>query len=432
MSEEGENNSSRDEATENLFNFSERDEARKESPEEDDHSQVIYNEELSLQNIFIDKIEGDPQTAGVRREVASDAANEAGEASGSGSSDSLAVAAAALSTASGDQAETSLAGAASDDSQRFEDNTAPRSSGLRMSQDASDAANEAGAAALDKAQASTRTTSESESVSESEQPSGLESSNGLQPNAEIVQQLQEESSEPTPVNSAPNAGNDAATTVLEGAQVISGQLTATDTDQDSPLVYSIGEGVSAPEGFLFNSDGSYSFDPAVQAYDHLNVGDSQVVTVPFTVTDEEGATDTALIQITVTGTNDAPIAGADVFSTVEEGASLIAGQLVSVDVDDNAAASFAVSEGGVSPAGFALNSDGSYTFDPSSSEYEYLGLGDSQVLTIPITVTDEHGATDVSQIQITITGTSNEPLAGANVFATVDEGASVITGQLSS
>ncbi len=46
----------------------------------------------------------------------------------------------------------------------------------------------------------------------------------------------------------------------------------------------------------------------------VGAGDSTVVTVPITVTDEEGATDSSQIQVTVSGTNDAPIADSDVIA----------------------------------------------------------------------------------------------------------------------
>ena len=91
---------------------------------------------------------------------------------------------------------------------------------------------------------------------------------------------------------------------------ISGQLTSSDLDDGATATFSISEGIDAPAGFVLNDDGSYSFDPADEAYEHLSAGDSTVLTIPVTVTDDQGATDTSQIQITVTGTNDAPVAGA--------------------------------------------------------------------------------------------------------------------------
>ena len=233
-------------------------------------------------------------------------------------------------------------------------------------------------------------------------------------------------------NDAPVAGADVTTSVDEGAASISGQLTSTDLDDNATVAFSISEGSDSPAGFSLNPDGSYSFDPTDSAYDHLNVGDSAVLTIPVTVTDDQGGTDTAQIRITVNGTNDAPVAGADVTTSVDEGAASISGQLTSTDLDDNATVAFSISEGSDSPAGFSLNPDGSYSFDPTDSAYDHLNVGDSAVLTIPVTVTDDQGGTDTAQIRITVNGTNDAPVAGADVTTSVDEGAASISGQLTS
>ncbi|MBN3564951.1 VCBS domain-containing protein, partial [Aliamphritea spongicola] len=231
-------------------------------------------------------------------------------------------------------------------------------------------------------------------------------------------------------NDAPVAGADVTATVNEGDSAISGQLTATDADDSASLTFSVTTGASVPAGFTLNADGSYSFDPQDAAYDSLDAGDVQTLTIPVTVTDENGATDTQQIQITVNGTNDAPVAGADVTASVNEGDSAINGQLSATDADDSASLSFSVTNGASVPAGFTLDADGSYSFNPQDAAYDGLDAGDVQTLTIPVTVTDENGATDTQQIQITVNGTNDAPVAGADVTATVNEGDSAISGQL--
>ena len=166
--------------------------------------------------------------------------------------------------------------------------------------------------------------------------------------------------------------------MAEGDSAISGQLSASDVDGDS-VSFSAD---SLPAGFTLENDGSYSFDPADAAYDGMGVGDSQTLTIPVTVTDENGATDSQQIQVTVTGTNDAPVAGADVTANVAEGDTAISGQLTASDVDGDSVSFSADSL----PAGFTLESDGSYSFDPADAAYDGMGVGDSQTLTIPVTV----------------------------------------------
>ncbi len=215
-------------------------------------------------------------------------------------------------------------------------------------------------------------------------------------------------------NDSPVAGAAVTANVDEGDAVINGQLTVSDVDDGAIATFTITSG-NAPDGFVLNADGSYVFDPADSAYDHLNVGDSEVITIPVTVTDDNGATDTSQIQITVTGTNDVPVAGASITTNVDEGDVAISGQLTSTDSDDGATASFTVSVGSTAPDGFVLNTDGSYSFDPADSAYDHLNVGDSEVITIPVTVMDDNGATDTSQIQITVTGTNDVPVVGASI-----------------
>ena len=58
--------------------------------------------------------------------------------------------------------------------------------------------------------------------------------------------------------------------------------------------------------------------PTNAAYQHLAAGATTDVVASYTVTDEHGATDTATLTITVTGTNDAPVAVADTNSGLED------------------------------------------------------------------------------------------------------------------
>ncbi len=149
------------------------------------------------------------------------------------------------------------------------------------------------------------------------------------------------------------------------------------------------------------------------------------------MTGSNGETSETRIEITVIGTNDAPIAEAEVARNISQDAAVISGQLGSSDLDDGATATFEISEGDQSPAGFELNANGSYRFDPGVDTYLHLKAGASQLLKVPVTVTDEHGVTDTTEIQITVTGTNDAPVAEAEVVREVDEGGAVISGRLS-
>ena len=206
-------------------------------------------------------------------------------------------------------------------------------------------------------------------------------------------------------NDAPVA-QAASFSVAEDAPLLSGSVVATDVDANASLSFALNG--TAPAGLTFNGDGSYSFNAASSAYQSLGVGQSAVLTVPYTVTDDQGATSTANLVITVIGTNDAPVAQAASFSVAED-APLLSGSVTATDVDANAVLSFSLNT--AAPPGLSFNPNGSYTFDASNAAYQSLAAGQQQVLTIPYTVTDDQGATSVANLVITVIGTNDAPIA---------------------
>ncbi|MEW8218786.1 MAG: VCBS domain-containing protein [Candidatus Thiodiazotropha taylori] len=222
----------------------------------------------------------------------------------------------------------------------------------------------------------------------------------------------------TGTNDAPVAEAEQVT-VDEGA-FIKGQLEAGDADlaEGSTLSFST---VSEIEGLTLNEDGSYSFDAS--SYQSLGEGETANFEVPVVVTDDQGAAAETTLTITVTGTNDAPVTEAQETS-VEEGA-FVKGQLKADDVDlaEGSTLSFSTSS---EVEGLTLNEDGSYSFDASS--YQSLSAGEAETIEVPVSVTDDQGATAETTLTITVTGTNDAPVAEAEQVA-LDEGA-FVKGQL--
>ncbi|WP_197413080.1 VCBS domain-containing protein, partial [Vibrio sp. MEBiC08052] len=211
----------------------------------------------------------------------------------------------------------------------------------------------------------------------------------------------------------------ATNTVTEDATV-TGNITATDVDlpADATLTFST---ESTVDGLTLNADGSYSFDAS--GYDALSAGETQVIEVPVTVTDDQGATATTTLTITVTGTNDAPVAQAAT-NTVTEDAT-VTGNITATDVDLPADASLTFSTDST-VNGLTLNADGTYSFDASG--YDALSAGEKQVITVPVTVTDDRGATDTTTLTITVIGTNDVPVAQAAVAVVAED--ATITGSI--
>jgi VCBS repeat-containing protein len=113
--------------------------------------------------------------------------------------------------------------------------------------------------------------------------------------------------------------------------------------------------------------------------------------------------DTHVITVDIVGTNDKPTLTAQT-QTVNEGGSLLNGQMQASDIDHGATLAYSISK----PVdGLTFNADGSYTFDPTNASYDHLAKGQAQTLTIPVTVRDEHGASTTKDLNITVTGSND-------------------------
>ncbi|MDG5467960.1 Ig-like domain-containing protein [Deltaproteobacteria bacterium IMCC39524] len=206
-------------------------------------------------------------------------------------------------------------------------------------------------------------------------------------------------------NDAPVATADAQTTE-ENTVLSSNVPTATDVDGTIASYQLVGD---VAEGTLtFNADGSYSFDPET-AFDNLADGDSRDVTFTYTATDDFGeVSDAQTVTITVTGTNDAPVATADA-QTTEENTVLSSNVPTATDVDgtiDRYQLVDTAAEGSLT-----FSPDGSYTFNPGT-DFDDLAAGVSRNVTFTYTATDNSGATSAIQtVTITVTGTNDAPVA---------------------
>jgi large repetitive protein len=215
----------------------------------------------------------------------------------------------------------------------------------------------------------------------------------------------------------------AAASATEGGSAVGGTLAGSDADsgETATLAYTLVG--AAPAGFSLAADGVWSFDPTDAAYDGLVLGATQTITIPYTATDVDGAASAAAnLVITLTGSNDTPVASA-ASRTVAEDAAVINGSVVATDVDSGETATLTYALTGAAPAGLTFNADGSYSFDASNAAYQSLGVGDSVVLTIPYRATDVHGAASNSaDLTITVTGTNDAPLAVADSTTAVEAG----------
>jgi VCBS repeat-containing protein len=143
------------------------------------------------------------------------------------------------------------------------------------------------------------------------------------------------------------------------------------------------------------------------------------VVVSYTVKDEHGASASSTLTLTVTGTNDGPVAVDDTGAGNED--SNISGSVAGndSDADDGAALSYAVN--GAAPAGFSMDGAGNWTLNAANAAYQHLAAGATTVVTVGYTVSDGLGGSDVGELKITVTGVNDDP-ALTNAQATLAAG----------
>ena len=262
---------------------------------------------------------------------------------------------------------------------------------------------------------------------------------------------------------------DGGNTAFENTSTVSGNVLANDTDVDKGHALTVaavtgdaenvGTTVAGTYGSVtINLDGSYSYtldDTTGSAADHLAQGDHVTDVFTYTTTDEHGATSTSTLTINITGTNDAPVAVADIAAvTVTEAGvadggntafgntSTATGNVLANDTDvDNGHTLTVAAVGGVAEqvgttvtgtyGSVTINSDGSYSYtldDSAGSAADHLAQGEAATDVFTYTTTDEHGATSTSTLTINITGTNDAPAAVADIAAVTVTEAGVAEG----
>ena len=260
--------------------------------------------------------------------------------------------------------------------------------------------------------------------------------------------------------------SDVDTTDLVGASVASlsvgGSSDRTDAaaPNDAALLTMLSV---APTAILDGTENSHNlswnFDSGSEAFDYLAVGESLVLTYTVEALDDNGATDTKTVTITIDGTNDSPVIDGNDSAVLVESLGAddtdvrlsTSGTMTVTDVDTTDvvdASVLSVVTGGddndvngatplnaallsmlsVTPAspsallGLSENSDTlTWNFDSGIEGFDYLAVGESLVLTYTVGVADDNGDTDSKTVTITITGTNDSPVIDGNDSAVLVE-----------
>jgi len=227
------------------------------------------------------------------------------------------------------------------------------------------------------------------------------------------------------LNDGPDALDDNDDTT-ENANVVIDVL-GNDTDADTTDTLTV-TGVTQPVGGLGTTSVSgggttVTFEPGTD-FDYLRGTESEVVSFTYDISDGNGGTDTATVLVTVNGMNDIPVAVDDGEETGENSVVTISvldndtdsdlgDTLTVVSVDTPVRGSTAITSGGTE-----------VTFNPGT-DFNYLGEGETEIVSVDYTIEDDAGATDTATILITVNGANDAPGA-VNDGAETDENVSVV------
>lgn len=189
------------------------------------------------------------------------------------------------------------------------------------------------------------------------------------------------------------------------------------------------------------ADGTFVYTPGIvlQA-----LAEGQVATDSFTVRIAGGPNGTVeqVINVNITGENDAPVAAADTAAASEDAAAA-AGNVLANDADIDNGAQLQVIQVNSDPANvgqpiagqygtLVLNADGSYSYTPDNASplVQALAQGEQVQDVFTYRATDEFGATSDATLTVTLTGVNDAPVANATTGAVVEDLTPVAQGNV--
>lgn len=214
-------------------------------------------------------------------------------------------------------------------------------------------------------------------------------------------------------NDAPPADALVEHRTVEGASAFGGDLSSLDADGDPLRVSAVGA-QALPPGLTVDADGHWQFNPAHPHWRALAAGATRRVEAAFDLRDPHGGQGRARLVIDIAGRNTAPEWAPMPEVSVSVTDPVVQRQLMAVDPDEGARLQYK----SVSPSlpdGFSLQPDGTWRFEPGHASYRTLTADESRSLFVPIRVVDEHGASAVTRLHITLKGSPASQAPSAKV-----------------
>ena len=180
-----------------------------------------------------------------------------------------------------------------------------------------------------------------------------------------------------------------------------------------------------------NGSASWSYTVADNKFDFLAAGEILTLTYTATVNDGNGGVISQPITVTITGTNDTPVAVVISQNANEDGPAVTLTANFS-DPDINDTHTFTANATSAHGATIVNNGNGTFTYDPSTiTGIESAPFGTPIADSFTYTVTDNHGASSSAFASITINVPAETVTATAVDGGTVIEGSATTTTTIS-
>jgi hypothetical protein len=202
-------------------------------------------------------------------------------------------------------------------------------------------------------------------------------------------------------NGLPVAGADWA--VVDEDASVTVEVLANDSDPDGDALTVTGVSQPAHGSALINPDSTVTYRPVA------NYCGSDSFT--YTVSDDKGGTDSAVVSVTIDPVNDDPVARDDTATTPQDAPVTILVLNNDSDVDGD---TLTVSTAGGAAHGTVTNDGGSVLYAPSPG---YAGPD-----SFTYTVSDGHGGTATAAVTVTVTGATPPPVSVQSITLNVMEG----------
>ncbi|MGR6834315.1 retention module-containing protein [Aliivibrio wodanis] len=234
------------------------------------------------------------------------------------------------------------------------------------------------------------------------------------------------------------SGSDTGSVVEDVLASVSGELTATDADENDSVSWSITDGAGTFGSLTVDSAGkwTYTLDDSLEVTQAISKDEIKTETFEIIADDGNGGLVPHTITVEVTGTNDIPeITDSSVVTgDVAEVSISAIGDLVLEDIDGLDSHLWTVEPNDNSELGaFTVDSNGRWNFDLNTNAAVFLALGAGETLDViyVVQVDDQNGGLDTKEVTITVTGSNNGPIiGGTSTGSVVEDTVATASGEL--